>query len=72
MPTHMRIKELREARGLSLRSLADLLAPYLPGLDSGDLSRIETGKRKVGADEVPIFAKVLGCRTEDLHDPQPN
>jgi DNA-binding Xre family transcriptional regulator len=34
-----------------------------------NISKIETGLRKVAADELPFFAKALDCRVEDLLEP---
>ena len=71
MPAHEKIRQRRRALGLTLQELSTLLRPYLPGLSKGDLSYIENGKRNVLADEIPIFARVLQCRPEDLLDSSP-
>lgn len=71
MPARDHIRKFRQQRKMSLEDLSNALAPYLPGLSKGDLSYIENGKRKVDADEIPVFAKVLNCRREELLDPIP-
>ena len=68
MPCHERIRCLRLERKLTQATLARLVKKWLPWIDDSDISRIETGRRGVRADEVPAFAKALGCRPEDLLD----
>lgn len=68
MPAYLRIKEQREAIGLSLRDLADLLRPYWPTIDAPALSRMERGKRKIDAEKIPLFARALRCKPADLYD----
>jgi transcriptional regulator with XRE-family HTH domain len=71
MPSHLRIRQRRIELGLSQVALAKLLKPWFPGIDDSDISRIETGKRAVRADEIPAFSKVLKCDIQDLIDPIP-
>jgi transcriptional regulator with XRE-family HTH domain len=68
MPSYQRIKQRREAVGLSLFELAELMRPNWPGITKGTLSKIENNHRTVKADELPLFAKALDCRLEDLVD----
>jgi transcriptional regulator with XRE-family HTH domain len=49
-----RVKELREARGLSQSRLAELI-----GISRVQVSQVETGKRKLCADEVVKMARAL-------------
>ncbi len=56
-PLHFRIKELREAQGLSQVELA-----RLAGIRPATLSRIETGKTTgIDFDTLEKLAKALGC-----------
>lgn len=69
MPTHQRIRTRREELNLSLEQLAERLRPYWPRIDPSALSKIERGRRTLAADKLPMFAKVLECRPEELLDP---
>lgn len=69
MPSHERIKQRREKLGLTKVQLAKRIKMYLPGIDDSDISKIERGRRKVRADELPYFALVLECDVLDLLDP---
>lgn len=57
----MRIRSLRKARGWSLDSLAEraLLSP-------STLSRIETGHRRIGLDQLTSLARALGTSLDQL------
>ena len=57
-----RIKELREAKDLSLRELAKKLG----GLSAAFLSDIELGKRHPSDPVLTDMARVLGTSVEDL------
>ena len=56
-----RIVELRVARGLKQKDLADSL-----GIDPSSVSRIEKGDRAVSVAELVHLADVLDMRVEDL------
>jgi transcriptional regulator with XRE-family HTH domain len=56
-----RIVELRAARGLKQKELAEAL-----GLDPSSVSRIEKGERAVSVAELVQMADVLGVRVEEL------
>jgi transcriptional regulator with XRE-family HTH domain len=56
-----RIRELREANGLTLRELA-----ARAHLDVSTLSRLETGKRRLTLDHLPPLADALGVSTDEL------
>ena len=51
-----RIAELREAKGLTQQTLADLA-----GIKRPNLARIETGKYSTGIDIIAQIAEALGC-----------
>jgi len=67
------IARLREERGWSQRALAKVV-----GLDQSALSRVEAGKRRLGAGELDVIARALGVSPaalldlpgEDLTSPQ--
>jgi transcriptional regulator with XRE-family HTH domain len=56
-----RVRELREARGLSQEQFADLC-----GLDRTYISGIERGKRNVGLRNVETMAHALGLTMGEL------
>jgi transcriptional regulator with XRE-family HTH domain len=51
-----RLKELREARGLSLAALAALV-----GTSNQEISHLELGKRQLTVDWLERIASALGC-----------
>lgn len=69
MPCHIRIRERRQAAGLSLTQLSAKLTKHLPVMSKKILSKIENEDRAVLADELPYFAHALGCSVEELLDP---
>lgn len=58
----MRIRELREAAGLSQEKLAGLLGYKY----QSTIAMIESGERKLPIDKLPRIAEVLGCEIADL------
>lgn len=56
-----RIRELREARGMTLKQLAELV-----GLDLSMVSKIERGQRGLEINRALAFARALGVRLDDL------
>lgn len=71
MPVHERIKERRDALGWSQEELVTRLQPHWPKgrvINKSVLSKIENGDRAVKVEEVPVFADILGCTPNDLHD----
>lgn len=54
-----RIREIREARGLEAKDLANLA-----GIDAANLSRIENGKYSVGFDILANIALALGKKVD--------
>ena len=56
-----RLRELRMANGLTLRELATRAH-----LDVSTLSRLETGKRRLTLDHLPMLADALGVSTDEL------
>lgn len=71
MPSHLRILAMRLAKGLTQEELVARLKPSWPAMSESMLSKIENDFRAVKADEIPHFAKALGCRPEELLDPLP-
>ena len=57
-----RLKELRDAAGLSQAQLAYALKYNSPAI----VSMWENGSRKPPSDKLPQLAKVLGCTINDL------
>lgn len=55
----VRIREIREARGMEAKELAKLA-----GIDSANLSRIEKGKYSVGLDILSKIATALGKKID--------
>lgn len=55
----MKLKNLRNAAGLSLGALAERT-----GLDAGHLCRIESGKYNVGIDALSAITEALGKKIE--------
>lgn len=56
-----RIKELREARGMTLETLADLV-----GLSTSYVHRLENGDRNLAVKHFSVFAEALRVQPEDL------
>ncbi|WP_245649960.1 XRE family transcriptional regulator [Millisia brevis] len=56
-----RLRELRQARGLTLESVATRA-----GIDVSTLSRLESGKRRLALDHLPRLAAALSVTTDDL------
>ena len=61
--TRFRIRELREARGLSQHGLARRL-----GVTKMAVSRWESGAAMRTADKLPTIAALLECEVNDLYD----
>lgn len=57
----MRLKEIREQRGLRQRDIAELLTCSVPVY-----SRYETGERKIPLDFLEILADFYGVTIDDL------
>jgi len=60
-----RLRELRTARGLTLKSVAARAS-----IDISTLSRLESGERRIALDHLPALAGALGVSTDDLLRPQ--
>jgi transcriptional regulator with XRE-family HTH domain len=56
-----RLQELREARGLTLRALAELV-----GTSNQQLSHLELGKRQLTADWLVRLATALNCHPWEI------
>lgn len=59
----MRLKEVREAAGLTQVSLGEIV-----GVEQHTISQWESGHRTPRADKLPLLAKVLGCTIDDLFE----
>ena len=57
------IRNLRNKEGLTLTQLAAKL-----GLDSANLSKMETGKRDFSKKHIPILAKIFHLRFNELNE----
>jgi len=56
-----RLRELREAKGMSQESLA-----HEAGLDRTYVSSVERGKRNISLENIERLANALGVRVKDL------
>lgn len=56
-----RIKDLRQARELTLQELADLV-----GTSNQQISQLETGRRRINVDWLERLSKVLECHPFEL------
>ena len=56
-----RLREMRQARGLTLEQLAELV-----DMTYQTVQRYETGARKLRVDDLPRFAEALDCEPADL------
>jgi transcriptional regulator with XRE-family HTH domain len=56
-----RLRELRTQRGLTLAQVATRAS-----IDLSTLSRLESGKRRLALDHIPVLAEALGVSTDEL------
>lgn len=59
-----RIRDLRLERGLTISALAEQAA-----IDVSTLSRLESGKRRLAVDHLPVLARALGVSVDELLAP---
>jgi transcriptional regulator with XRE-family HTH domain len=59
-----RLRELRQQRGMSERGLAKAVR-VSPAL----ISKMETGKQRIFAEHVRLFAQILHCRPGTFYKP---
>lgn len=64
----LKMKELRESRGLSQRDLAKEFQLIGCDIDQNVITRTERGERKVSDKEVLAIAAVFGITTADLFE----
>ncbi|GMK47528.1 hypothetical protein PghCCS26_46580 [Paenibacillus glycanilyticus] len=57
------IKSIRQEKGLTSKYVSDQL-----GISPSTLSKYESNERKIKADMVPSFAKVLNVAVEDIYN----
>lgn len=57
-----KIKELREAKGLTQKYIADAM-----GVDQAAVAKWESGKAMPTAAKLPKLALLLGCTIDDLY-----
>lgn len=62
MKTGARIKQMREAAGMTQQELAEKIGAK----GAGAISHYESGRRQISADRLPAFAAALGCRAAQL------
>lgn len=60
-PVEIRLRELREAAGLTQSRLAEKA-----GLDQGHVSRIESGRASIGLDVLDRLCRALKCEPGDI------
>jgi transcriptional regulator with XRE-family HTH domain len=65
--TRARLRELRTARGWTLEHLA-----RESGVSASTISRIETGHRRLGLDQLVPLARALGRSVDELVEPAPD
>lgn len=58
-----KIKELREAKGLTQKYIADVM-----GVDQSAVVRWENGAALPNAAKLPKLAQLLGCTIDELYD----
>ena len=58
----MRIKEIREARGMTRKQIADAV-----GVSEVAVYYWENGRQKPSADKLPKLAELLGCTIDELY-----
>ncbi len=63
MQIGVQIKRMREAQGISQESLAKKMGIK----NQSTLCQYETGRRRISADRLPLFAAALGCGIEDFY-----
>ncbi len=56
-----RLRELRTEQGLTLQQVSERT-----NIDVSMLSRLESGKRRLALDHIPLLASALGVSTDDL------
>lgn len=56
-----RLRELRSSQGLTLQQVAERSS-----IDVSTLSRLESGKRRLALDHLPLLAAALGVSTDEL------
>lgn len=61
-----RLRELREARGLSQRKTAELA-----GVEPSTINRIEAGSRKISTEQAKRLAEIFGVSMEYLIGAEP-
>src|ERR671925_2194938 len=61
----LRLRALREERGLSLDAVAEAA-----GMAASTLSRLETGKRRLAVDHLAPLARALGTSVDALLTPE--
>ncbi len=66
-----RVRDLRHARGLDLRGLAERLAEEGHPIKLGQLSKLELGQRRVDVDDLVALAVVLNVTPGQLLMPAP-
>lgn len=62
----MRIKEIREARGMTRKQIADAV-----GVSEVAVYYWENGRQKPSADKLPKLAELLGCTIDALYGREP-
>ena len=62
----MRIRELRELKGVSRKQIADAV-----GVSDVAVYYWEIGRQKPSADKLPKLAELLGCSIDELFDQRP-
>ena len=66
----VRIKDIRKARGLTLKQLADRIAEHGVEISEGGISNVENGNKKASDRLLDAWAKALGIEPLEVwHGP---
>lgn len=64
-----RVKQLRAARGLSTRALADLLQQKGRSIHDSAVSKIELGSRRITVDDLAAMLEIFNVSFEEMVKP---
>jgi len=67
----VRIRALRQARGLSIPQLVALIRAFSVDVHKDAISNIELGHRRASSDLLSAWARALGLDPQDVTQPDP-
>lgn len=69
----VRIRDLRNAHGFSVRQLVDRLAESgMPGVHEDTIRNVELGHRRASRPLITAWARALGLSPLDIYQPPPD